>query len=258
MGKYKLNQLVFEEVHNKSSYWAGFIAADGNIKQPKYGQKVLTITLAEKDREHLEKFKEFVQSNKPIYKYKNGAYSFEISSDKICEDLLNNFNIDVRKTFTLRFPNLKLKPRLAFIIGYIDGDGCLYIDKKTNMLSLSIVGTENILREIEINFNRILKITTKRTLYSKNGNKIYDIRWNNKQARLIVENLKLIIGSTSYLERKWIKAFNNVETYNPFQKSLNKCEEVRKLKNKGVKNKEIMEIVGFSKSSIYNCLNKQK
>jgi hypothetical protein len=256
MEKYKLNELVFEKVSDLASYWAGFIAADGNIKQPKYGQKILTLTIAERDQNHLKKFRKFIQSNKPIYKYKNGAYSFEVSSNKICEDLLKNFSVDAKKTLTLKFPNLKLQHRLAFIIGYIDGDGCLYIDKKTNRLSLSIVGTQDVLRSIEITFNRILGITTKRTLYSKNDNEIYDIRWNNKQAREIVSYLRSTAQETPSLDRKWNKAFNNVQTYVPFHKSIERCKKVKVLKEEGKSNKEIMRLTGLkSKTSIYNCLN---
>lgn len=255
--KYKFNKNSFTDKDLINSYWAGFIAADGNIKQPKYGQKILTITLAEKDKEHLEKFKNFLKSNKPIYTFKNGACSFEISSNDICNDLISNFNLKEKKTFDLLPPNLNKNYALAYIIGYIDGDGCIYINEKDNQIDLSITGTESILRYIENNFNKLTQDTSERTIYDKNQNQIYSIRWGKKRCRIIIKELKAIVEQLPVLNRKWKKAFDNVENYIPFQKSKDRCKEVKKLKEQGKSNKEIMKLVGLnSKTSIYNCLEK--
>jgi phage gp36-like protein len=256
--KYNIDEKVFNEKTIISSYWAGFIAADGCIRVRKHGQKNLVITLAKKDREHLEKFKAFLKSDKPIYNYKSGACSFEISNDKIIYDLLNNFNITENKTFTLKSPALEGDLALSFIVGYIDGDGCFYINKRDNQIDLSITGTEFILRFVEKNINQLLNIDTKRKLYDKNNNEIYSIRWGKQQCRKIIDSLENLVKQLPVLTRKWSIAFYNAKKYKIFNKSRENYEKTIELLEQGKSVGEIKDILGYkSDTSIRNFINKK-
>jgi hypothetical protein len=106
-----------------NSYWAGFIAADGCIRG--YHDHYLSLGLSKKDISHLEKFKRDLRlSNKITIYDKHNSCITGLSSNKICDDLKNNFNITPRKSKTLKPPNIKNKTNiLSFIAGYIDGDG---------------------------------------------------------------------------------------------------------------------------------------
>lgn len=256
--KYNIDEKVFNKKTIISSYWAGFIAADGCIRVRKHGQKNLVITLANKDREHLEKFKAFLKSDKPIYNYKSRACSFEISNNKIINDLLNNFNITEKKTFTLKPPNLEGDLALSFIIGYVDGDGCFYINKKDDQIDLSITGTEPILRFVEKNLNQLLDIDTKRKLYDKNNNEIYSIRWGKQQCRKIINSLENLVRQLPTLNRKWNIAFNNTKDYVVFSKSRENYEKTIELLEQGKSVEVIKNILGYkSTTSIRNFINKK-
>src|ERR1035437_6230433 len=51
---YGVNDNYFNAPSNENCYWAGFIAADGNIHSKK--KRLLRLKLQEKDKNHLEKY----------------------------------------------------------------------------------------------------------------------------------------------------------------------------------------------------------
>ncbi|NYO85812.1 hypothetical protein G4A66_28110, partial [Escherichia coli] len=63
---YKRNDSYFSTPNLENCYWAGFIAADGNIRQ---NNQTFAIALAKKDRQHLEQFKKNIQYTGPISYY---------------------------------------------------------------------------------------------------------------------------------------------------------------------------------------------
>ena len=61
---YKYDKQFFNKIDNEEkSYWAGFIAADGNIRKDFLKMR---IELNIKDYSHLEKFKKSINGNNPI------------------------------------------------------------------------------------------------------------------------------------------------------------------------------------------------
>ena len=86
----KFNKDYFKVFTPQSAYWAGFIAADGSIKE-RGKSKALIIGLSNVDRNHLQKFKEDIEYSGTI---KNYGYSYlSIHSKDICEDLYTNYKI---------------------------------------------------------------------------------------------------------------------------------------------------------------------
>lgn len=126
--KYKVNQKFFDKPTIENSYWAGFIAADGYITK---NGKSLTFSLSKKDEEILIALNSAIKSNYPIYQrvvstsYKKNQEIVQlcIRSSVLCKDLEKNWNITNKKSLTLKPPELKNELALAFIVGYIDGDG---------------------------------------------------------------------------------------------------------------------------------------
>lgn len=132
--KYSFNEDFFSEITLASSYWAGFIAADGCISDRIGNSKTLTITLSEKDKEHIEKLREIIGYTGPISKRiakikkpvlkEYGAYSMSIISNSICNALGRVFNIYPRKTYNLFPPDISdYGCKIEFARGLIDGDG---------------------------------------------------------------------------------------------------------------------------------------
>lgn len=142
-----------------NSYWAGFIAADGCIHKDKYSQW-LEISIHKNDRKHLESFCSDIGYTGNIFQYEN-IVRITIYSKQIVSDLFNNFNITQKKSLTLQPPmNLSIDNIYAFIIGYIDGDGCIFIkDKK--YIGLTVVGTFNILNFMILHFSQLVNLKTK-------------------------------------------------------------------------------------------------
>jgi len=115
---------AFSYYDEYSCYWAGFLAADGNVDS----KKRVRIMLKYDDISHLEKFKEFLGSTHTISSNtdKYNRCSFEFTHSKIWVDLRDNFNIIPNKTDKIKFPGHIPKEFLRhYIRGYFDGDGSI-------------------------------------------------------------------------------------------------------------------------------------
>jgi intein-encoded DNA endonuclease-like protein len=193
-----LNEQFFKYYNEQSVYFAGLIAADGNIYLPKNypkSQKRLTIELC--DKEILEKFQIGVNVIKSTTK---NTHYINVTSTEICDDLYINFNITERKTFTLKFPtqipdNLKHH----FIRGYFDGDGCFYISKK-GYLKACMIGNIQFIIELQKNIPCKSKI-----IYFVD--KDYCELVISQKREEVIKFVKLIYNNSSiFLNRKKIKS----------------------------------------------------
>jgi len=144
-------------------YWAGFIAADGCVKFKGNKYKQLSIGLAQKDFEHLKKFKAAINFDGPVHKISRKDYSgceITISSSQMFDDLAR-FNIVPRKSLIYTFPKWIAAHQFAnhFMRGYNDGDGSFYVPAKRRkgrtikQLYFSLRGTKEFLSV----FNTILE-----------------------------------------------------------------------------------------------------
>lgn len=159
--KYECNEDFFECNNEKSFYWAGFMAADGNVS--KKGD--INIGVSIKDINHLEKFKNDIKSNAPIKiitkksRIINGITTpeskfatFRFRSKKMVKDL-QRFNVIPNKTNTYFIPDQILNHDLNwhFIRGYFDGDGWFTKRKYKNYFRISIgfCGTKMLIENIK-------------------------------------------------------------------------------------------------------------
>lgn len=219
--KYNYNENYFAKKSLQACYWAGFIAADGCINDKNHGQKRLQINLSSKDKLHLFNFKNDINYTGPIYHKisKTGfiannkkitvpkKYSIlHITSNQLCNDLANIFNVGPRKSLTHEPPiGLTFEQELAFIIGYIDGDGCIY---KANTdikhpLKIGIVGTNQFLEFILNRLQLLLTKNCKAKIKKDNNSKIHKLELTNKFAFDVLNYLNNI--PVNKLNRKWNK-----------------------------------------------------
>lgn len=212
--KYTCNENYFAEKSLQACYWAGFIAADGCITTKK--NNLLSILLSSKDEKHLTNFKENINYDgvleSKIVENKYLMSHLRITSQKICDDLASIFNIYPRKSLTHEPPvGLTEEQELAFIIGYIDGDGCIGIIKNIKSklgyflnrkypIFLDICGTQNFLEWIK------LKLKISSNIY-KTNTKINSLKTAGKNCYQILNNLNSI--NINKLDRKW-KIFTNL------------------------------------------------
>jgi hypothetical protein len=220
--KYTLNEYYFSMPTPVNSYWAGFIAADGCISPER---RSIKITLAKKDAEHLAKFTRSIAYNGPISTHKGGGFKPQSPcvTLNICgaslwiSDLEKNFSISPRKTFTSKPPvGLDESCRLAFITGYLDGDGSIYlasnIYKNTTYrrIGMSFRGTKEMLNWIRACFDQLVPSSKEAASVSDDGVfPRYIIAGSRAEALLH----KLYSINVPRLERKWslLESFSSLE-----------------------------------------------
>lgn len=167
---YGVDHEFFSRDNEETFYVAGFIAADGCIKdrKGKYGnaRPEIYIGLSKDDKEHLEKLRQLMKAQTPIRdflvknskrnpKWKDSWKSeIVITSKKMFEDL-ERFNIVPRKSLVYTFPEWMITHPLKhhFIRGYNDGDGSFYVPKLQNgrtveQLYFSLRGTPQLLETV--------------------------------------------------------------------------------------------------------------
>jgi hypothetical protein len=139
-----LNEEFFSQPDLLSSYWAGFIAADGCVVT--VPRTELRIGIHVKDMGHLARFRYDVGFDGALtIGQKNICRLTVCAAHRWVQDLKENFNIGPRKTLTLEGPNLTGDTALAYSVGYIDGDGCWATADKNKNLRIIVVGTRPLL-----------------------------------------------------------------------------------------------------------------
>lgn len=173
--RYQYDDNFFKTVNTTNSYFAGLLAADGNIYD-----NLVSITLHPRDIRILQSLKESAKSNKPISTYKGLYKCLAFNSKDMVRDLSDNFNIIPKKSLILEPPNIKNQQHIAnFIRGYIDGDGCFHKDKQ-----LIILGTKDVLNWI---VNQFLLHNKSITYSLRENESIYRLVLSKKQVSKIVD-----------------------------------------------------------------------
>lgn len=174
----------------------------------------LEITLAEQDKEHLEKFNQCLGSNVPIREkivklagkeYK--AYRLVINRTKMCYDLIN-LGCTPQKTYTLTFPTENQVPKVYlrdFLRGFFDGDGCIstsLMNGKPHIVT-KITGMHGMLISISEYLSSEKVVCTKPSLHQDKRRKlVYDLAIYGTDTNY--DFLTYLYDNASmYLERKY-------------------------------------------------------
>jgi hypothetical protein len=130
--KNTVNDNFFKMWTSEMAYILGYVFSDGNINwKPEKSYRALTITAAEKDKEHLEKIRLKLKSSKELL-YSEGTKSYRmiVNSKIMCMDLIK-LGLTPRKSLTIKFPEIPENFLRHFIRGVIDGDGNVrYVNRK--------------------------------------------------------------------------------------------------------------------------------
>ena len=134
----KFNESIFDNIDSEEkAYWLGFIYADGYISSR---DNTFELSLALKDKEHLDKFNVFMQHENNNIKMDSFRCRWSVVNKHLWETL-NNYGCTPRKSLTLKFPDISIFSSKSlvrhFIRGYIDGDGSIMVNKPI----LDILGT---------------------------------------------------------------------------------------------------------------------
>lgn len=147
----KFNQHIFDIIDTEEkAYWLGFLFADGYISSR---DNLMELSLMLSDKEHLEKFKKFLEwsGNVKTDHYRCRLY---ITNKHLKETLIKH-GFFPRKSLTLKFPNNTIPNHLLvhFIRGYVDGDGCIYVNSETKHARVSIIGTKDFITNMVLKMN---------------------------------------------------------------------------------------------------------
>lgn len=127
--KYDLNENYFSELKtHEQAYILGFIYADGYNSEG-----ILELDQKEERIDILEKINKALESNNPIKSYSPGIYRLSFHSIKLCSDLTRLGAIR-NKSLVLTFSDFIPDDLMSsFILGYFDGDGCVWNGKRKKM-----------------------------------------------------------------------------------------------------------------------------
>lgn len=209
--KYKYNWDFFEKDSEELYYFLGFVAADGYISNNE-----IEIGLNEKDVSLLEKFRDLIVPEKPLYyKAKTKSYTLKISCLKQISKFKTFYSMTSNKKHDeMHYPNIPDKYQKDFIRGYIDGDGNIdttkgyrVIDGEKRVyagLRLRILGNENFLTSLNNETKKHYQHKTNR-LTKKGKENVYYLTYNFKTANNILE--WIYKNANIYLKRKYDKYY---------------------------------------------------
>lgn len=152
----KFDNTAFDIIDSEEkAYWLGFLYADGYVQSD---GNVVELSLKGSDREHLEKFRSFLNNRNEI---KMGTAKYgkkEFSRCRLCltdkhfHDALISKGCIPNKSLILKFPNKDIFTSnnliKHFIRGYFDGDGSVH-KNSSNYSSFQILGTYDFLMGIK-------------------------------------------------------------------------------------------------------------
>ena len=219
---YSVKEDIFQNIDTEEKAWMlGFIYADGYIDSSK---TKLKFTLAEKDKDVLEKIKSILRSNSPIKRkegrqikgtdyFGSSTVTLMISNAQICQDL-EKHGAFYKKSLKLQFP-LFLKDELIrhFIRGYFDGDGSITFGRH-DFPKISIASNKEFLEEIH---DILLKENITSNIYASNRSKVNSLEINAKSS--VEKFLNYIYkDSNIFMERKYQRYKYFSETGKMFEK----------------------------------------
>lgn len=221
---------------DNTAYWLGFLTADGSISKT-----TIQIGLANKDKEHLEKLRDFLEVDRPIneryVKCTNGkeylTNYLTFSSRKMVDDL-SQYSIVAGKTYLdvnfLSF--IKEEYQFPYICGYLDGDGWIVHTQKAR--SFGMCGNQKTIDAIRNYLN---------DRYGWSLNLLQDKRSKQTYSFQTESNIKLTQFLNDYcgmaekcnlLERKYQNAIGILE-------DLSKKGVINNHKDKVIKDKTIAD-----------------
>jgi len=224
--KYKINEGYFDNIDTEEkAYWLGFIYADGYVTDGlKRGYK-LSLSVAHKDCEHIDKFKQSISSNHktiiisaktvimPSKRSINRTeqHRLDIYNKKLWQSLSMN-GIKPKKSKTCSYPsNIPQKLQKHFIRGYFDGDGSIMRLGNGN-IGMCIIGSDSFINSLSSIIPFSMNIVDEK--------RVEGMSYLKSRSKKVVGPFLnwMYSNSTIYLDRKydlWQERFSTTTTSGP-------------------------------------------
>lgn len=219
---YTINEDIFSKIDSPDkAYWLGVMYSDGYITKTEHTNK-FGIAVAERDRNWLEKFKQFLNYSGEIKEYETGKTSFVpelpyvrllIGNNKIVEDLINLGVVENKTKLIKKLPNISYLD--DFIRGYIDGDGAL----TKRLPHIIISGNKEFLEDIANYFQLPYHLYQDKSIYS--------LQYNKNCSEYLEK--RLYKNANYYLDRKYevaSRSFNSPLTLKDVKENPLNCGEI--------------------------------
>lgn len=209
-GSGSLKHCAFDILTEEALYWIGFLYADGYVRE-KSNRHLISIDLSTRDKEHLEKFKSFLNAGVSIRdsirkRGENVYYTSIITvSSKQLFDRLTELGFTNNKTYdAVVHPDLLSHP--AFWRGVFDGDGCISDTQsgKYQNTQVGLCGTKDTVQcFIEFVKDNNIKTDIIEARFKKGTMSNYETTFGGSVAEKVMT--LLYKDATVYLDRKFEK-----------------------------------------------------
>jgi intein-encoded DNA endonuclease-like protein len=201
---HETNLDFFKVIDNEiKAYILGFWYADGNVVSDKIRLQITDLDILERIQKEMGYDGELYISPPRKVHYKT-QYCLSIARKEMVKDLIK-LGCVPNKSLITKFPTNDMVPKELirhFIRGYNDGDGNIYINKKSHSIKCQLVGTKEFLQGIE-DFCRELSIKcywSQRFPERKANNYNLTISSNSNSLKFFEEIYR---ESNIHLERKY-------------------------------------------------------
>lgn len=166
----------------EKAYFLGWFHSDGYLDK-KFNRICFGLT----DLEPLEIFNKIFSIEQNIREYKTSKpnhknqFHWCLGSEKL-SNAIQELGYNDNKTLEAKFPKIPENLYYHFIRGFIDGDGCIHIQKKDKTLRVIFVGTESTLQSIK----EIFKFDTN---VCKTKDNVWSLRVNSIKAYRFLEKV---------------------------------------------------------------------
>lgn len=192
--KKKVDLEFFNTIDTKEkAYFLGIMYADGSVCKNQFYLKL-------NDKDVLDAFKECLKCEYEVKPVKNTkAYILTISSKKMCADLIKH-GCTPNKTRTIRFPKLDKNLWSHFIRGFLDGDGCILVNRTLGTSGINFTSASLMfLKDLE----EVLTPYITHSHISKEKSDVWHLRCHGKQILNILEYI--YSDANIYMHRKYEK-----------------------------------------------------
>lgn len=202
IAKYDINVKYFSNIDTEpKAYWLGFLFADGSLVHDcarTHGMRVLQISLAQKDLEHLETLRAAFGSGHPISKYKKFV-RLHICCQEMARDLVRHGWDEFKSRGA--WPKLDSELERHFVRGFFDGDGWVSRSKKRKRIFPEI-GLICMHRSVLFESMRVLRINANILNARSKASKVDVWKWR-KQGRACSDAHHILYdGASVWLGRK--------------------------------------------------------
>jgi hypothetical protein len=197
--KYNIN--FFQSYNQSSTYWAGFIFADGNVHKKRMA---LQIALQKSDESHLKKFLTTIECSANVYIDKQtDSRKIQISGKWFGKQLENMYGIVPNKSLSIPFPEQVPDEYIShFLRGVFDGDGSVFKNRSGTVV-INITGNSLFIPVVRSTFLQLLDDDNIAPIqYNKKNPKICSIHFSSTNAKIILDWLYQDSTNEIRLDRK--------------------------------------------------------